>query len=84
MTSPLSPEAKDALYNFTCPGCRMRRNKRAARVITSDAAWADGVRILYCQACADAIEHDAPMPKLRGNKSIEDIETRGKPPRTAQ
>lgn len=45
--------ANDRRYNFDCPGCRKRRNKRAARMIAGQR---------YCQACAAIIDNTDQLP----------------------
>ncbi len=58
----------------------MRRNRRAARrVYFSDMAMS----VVYCRACADAIEHGPTLEKLRA-ESVERIEEQGNPRRFDQ
>lgn len=77
----LCPEEADRIYNFTCPGCRMRRVKRSARVVRFPNVQQLGrvPAVTYCKGCADAIEHDAPLPKQRGSVTVERVEERGRP-----
>jgi hypothetical protein len=55
---------RDRRYNFQCPGCRKRRNKRAAQTILGTT---------YCRACSAVILKSEPE-RLRWMRPLRDVD----------